>query len=98
MPKIDQGFCLWYWRLSTRRKFIRELWLGSLVNIALIVAQLSGVLPDLLRNYSDLPSVALGWWICVFMVVCQAIILSVLWIMWRHEHIREQKDLSSKVF
>ena len=24
--KIDKGFCLFYWKLSYRRKFIRTLW------------------------------------------------------------------------
>jgi hypothetical protein len=26
--KIDKGFCMLYWRLSYRRKFIRTLWVG----------------------------------------------------------------------
>lgn len=28
---VDKGFCLWYWRLSTRRKFIRQLWMTPVV-------------------------------------------------------------------
>ena len=35
---VDKGFCLNYWKLSYRRKFIRNLWQGPL--IILIVAML----------------------------------------------------------
>lgn len=34
---IDKGFCVNYWRLSYRRKFLRDLWVGALVCILLVV-------------------------------------------------------------
>lgn len=42
---VDKGFCISYWRLSQRRKFIRTLWLGFLINsvIAFYLFQDDGV-------------------------------------------------------
>lgn len=39
--KIDQGFVFFFWKLSSRRKFIRTLWLLPLFLTALILVQIT---------------------------------------------------------
>ena len=39
--KIDQGFVFFFWKLSSRRKFIRTLWLLPLFFTALILVQIT---------------------------------------------------------
>ena len=39
--KIDQGFVFFFWKLSSRRKLIRTLWLLPLLLTALILVQIT---------------------------------------------------------
>ena len=39
--EIDQGFVFFFWKLSSRRKFIRTLWLLPLFLTALILVQIT---------------------------------------------------------
>ena len=44
--KVDKGFCLSYWKLSYRRKFIRTLWTGAFIIplFGLLLYYVSGLL------------------------------------------------------
>lgn len=58
---IDQGFCLSWWHLSPRRKFIRELWAGGLMMALFVAAQASGFFPSHLGQIGIPNPVAFGW-------------------------------------
>lgn len=59
---IDKGFCLSYWRLSYRRKLIRTIWLGVLATPLVLLVQISGGLPQVLRGFFELRHpVGVGW-------------------------------------
>jgi hypothetical protein len=48
---VDRGFCLSFWRLSYRRKFIRTI-CGSMAGVALLIFfQLNG---DMQQDFDDL--------------------------------------------
>lgn len=49
--RIDKGFCVNYWSLSYRRKFLRTVWFGGLTTVGVLVLPRSYLFFDLIpRN------------------------------------------------
>ena len=72
---IDQGFCINYWRLSYRRKFIRTLWMMAIGLPVLVAFQISGLLSVPIRSALGMHAAWWGWAViavCVVMAVAQA--------------------------
>jgi hypothetical protein len=42
--KIDKGFCIQYWKLSYRRKFIRTIWMLPFVGLMFLIPDQYAVL------------------------------------------------------
>lgn len=67
---IDKGFCLSYWRLSYRRKFIWSLWSIAIGYPVLVALQVSGLFPEGLSSYGVPYPVQVGWgWIVFWFIV-----------------------------
>ena len=86
---IDEGFCLFYWRLSWRRKFIRTLWIAGIFIPILVALQLGGALPHVVRNWSGSDSVWGGWaFIGIYVLIISGELLHT-WARWQRE-LRQQ--------
>ena len=70
---VDQGICVFYSKLSYRRKFIRNLWVGAVGTPIIVALQMLGTLPEMLSNFGVPNPVLVGWsWIGVCVILCIA--------------------------
>lgn len=88
-PKIDQGFCLIWWRLSPRRQFLREFWAGGLCVGLFVAWQASGNFPNGLREMGFSNPVSLGWWIAGALVAGWIVWVAFLYRRWKRLEARE---------
>src|SRR4051812_22617976 len=82
---IDRGFCLLYWRLSYRRKFLRTVWLSVLGLPVLVFFQLTGLSNEPLQLLAGRYAYWLGWGLIGALAAIGVLQAWYTWLRWRRE-------------